>query len=246
MSTIDTAKFTSELNTVFKKYGFSGLLTRERADAFAALTERMLTVNETFNLTAVTEPGAVLRLHYLDCAFPASKIPKGASVLDVGTGAGFPALPLAILRPDLKITAADSTEKRVRYVEETAKMLGLSNLKTVVMRAEDGGRDPALRESFDVVISRAVAEMRTLAELSLPFVKVGGQFLAMKGKNAQYELQDAKRALAMLGGKTVSVEDFSFENNGETVLHPLITVKKIAPTPAAYPRPFAQISKKPL
>ncbi len=246
MSYIDAGKFASEMNTVFKKYGFSGMLSRERIDAFYTLTEHMLSVNETLNLTAIKDPLAVIRLHYLDCAFPSSQIPKGAKVLDVGTGAGFPALPLAILRPDIEILAVDSTEKRIKYVEETAKLCQLSNLKTAVMRAEDGANDPALRESFDVVISRAVAEMRILSELCLPFVKVGGRFIAMKGKNAQYELNDAKRAVATLGGKLKSVDAVSYENGTEKVDHPLLVIEKISKTSSQYPRAYAQISKKPL
>lgn len=243
---MDFAQFSSEISTVFKKYGFSHLLSMERVETLFRLTERMLSVNESLNLTAIKEPSAVIRLHYLDCAFPAAKIPKSARVLDVGTGAGFPALPLAILRPDLSLVALDATEKRVRYVKETAQTLGISNLSTVVARAEDGAKTPEMRENFDVVISRAVAEMRVLSELCLPYVKVGGSFLAMKGKNAQFELAAAKKAIATLGGKCEGSEIFTFESGGETVEHPLLVVKKVGKTPASYPRPFAQISKKPL
>ena len=149
--------------------------------------------------------------------------------------------------PDLDITAIDSTAKRVNYVEETAKMLGLGNVRCAVMRAEDGGKDAAMREKFDFATARAVAEMRVLCELCLPYVKVGGAMVAMKGKNAEFELSGAKRAISILGGGDVSVESVTLTNGrDEPLTHPLITVRKKMKTPAAYPRVYAQISKKPL
>ena len=140
----------------------------------------------------------------------------------------------------------NSTAKRITYVNESARLLGLSNVKAETMRAEDGAKNQDLRESFDFATARAVAEMRVLCELCLPFVKVGGEMIAMKGKNAEYELADSKRAISMLGGKDVRVESVTIENDEESLTHPLIFIKKGAKTPANYPRPYAQISKKPL
>ena len=140
----------------------------------------------------------------------------------------------------------DSTAKRVDYVRESAELLGLTSIRAVCARAEDAGKDPALRESFDFVTARAVAQMRVLCELCLPLVKVGGRMIAMKGKNARYELADAKKALSLLGAKESAVIDILLKDDTEEASHPLVILDKVTRTPAAYPRPYAQISKKPL
>ena len=246
MIEINKQDFASKLTKVFKENGLSSMLSIERMESFYRLTERMLTENEKYNLTAITDIDKIILNHYADCVSLSAKLKKGASVIDVGCGAGFPSLPLAIVRPDLKILAVDSTAKRVNYVEETARMLGLDNLSPAVMRAEDGGKSPEYREKFDYATARAVAEMRVLSELTLPFVKVGGQFVAMKGKNAEFELSAAKKAIATLGGRNTVCENITLKGNGETLTHPFIIIDKKEKTPATYPRVFAQISKKPL
>ena len=244
---INKEAFISELNRVFKMNGMGSYLSAEKSEKFYLLTERMLTENEKYNLTAITDPAKIILNHYADCATLAAKLKKGASIVDVGCGAGFPTLPLALVRDDLKIVAMDSTAKRVNYVKETAEMLGLKNVTCIVNRAEDAGKDATMREAFDYATARAVAEMRTLCELCLPLVKVGGEMVAMKGKNAEFELTGAKRAIAILGGGDVKVEDVVLKNgHDEPLSHPLIYVKKRQKTPATYPRAFAQISKKPL
>ena len=246
MVEINKQDFTRQLTKVFKDNGLSSMLSMERMESFYKLTERMLCENEKYNLTAITDIDKIILNHYADCVTLSSKLKKGASVIDVGCGAGFPSLPLAIVRPDLKILAVDSTAKRVNYVEETARMLGLDNLTTAVMRAEDGGKDAKYREKFDYATARAVAEMRVLAELTLPFVKVGGQLVAMKGKNAEFELSSAKKAIATLGGRNPLCENITLKGGDETLTHPVIIIDKKEKTPAAYPRVYAQISKKPL
>ena len=215
-------------------------------DAFEKYYNLLVEENEKYNLTAITEPDKIILNHYADCVTLASRLKKGASIIDVGCGAGFPSLPLAIVRPDLKILAVDSTAKRVNYVSETAKMLGLDNLTAVAMRAEDGGKSPEYREKFDYATARAVAEMRVLCELTLPFVRLGGQMIAMKGKNAEFELSAAKKAIATLGGRNTVCENIKLKGDGEALTHPLIIIEKKEKTPANLPRPFAQISKKPL
>lgn len=242
---ISDKEFISELTKIFSENGLSSYLTRETSEKFLTLTKRMLEENEKYNLTAIVEPTKIILNHYADCVCLARYISKGASVIDVGCGAGFPTLPLAIVRPDVRITALDSTAKRINYVNETAAMLSLSNVTTVVMRAEEGSVG-AMRESFDYATARAVAEMRVLSELCLPYVKVSGKFIAMKGKNAQFELSGAKKALSILGGGAPTVEEVSLTGGGEVLSHPFIIVPKKAKTPPAYPRAFAQISKKPL
>ena len=246
MTEIKVQDFNSKITKIFNSNGLSSYLTMERVEKFYNLTVRMLCENEKYNLTAITDIDKIILNHYADCVTLSAKLKKGASIIDVGCGAGFPSLPLAIVRPDLKILAVDSTAKRVNYVEETAKMLGLDNLSTAVMRAEDGGKSPEYREKFDYATARAVAEMRVLAELTLPFVKVGGQLVAMKGKNAEFELSSAKKAIATLGGRNTVCENVTLKGNGETLTHPFIIIDKKEKTPITYPRVYAQISKKPL
>lgn len=247
MIEINEQSFKSTLSRAFAENGMSSYLSMEKSEKFLVLTRRMLEENEKYNLTAITDPEKIVLAHYADCASIASKIKKGASIIDVGCGAGFPTLPLAIIREDLKIVALDSTAKRINYVSETARLLGLTNVTAVAMRAEDGGTSPDYREKFDYATARAVAQLRVLTELCLPFVKVGGQMLAMKGKNAEFELAEAKRAIAMLGGRDQRCEQIRLTLGAEEPLtHPLIIIDKREHTPKNYPRPFAQISKKPL
>lgn len=246
MIEIKEKDFASTLTKVFSQNKLSSYLSLEVMDKFYRLTVRMLEENEKYNLTAITDPDKVILNHYADCVAMASRLKKGATVIDVGCGAGFPSLPLAIVRPDLKILAVDSTAKRINYVNESARLLGLDNLRAEVMRAEDGGKNPEYREKYDYATARAVAEMRILTELCLPFVKVGGQMIAMKGKNAEFELSSAKKAIATLGGRNTVCENIELRGEGETLTHPLIIIDKKERTPANLPRPFAQISKKPL
>lgn len=243
---IDKQSFISKLNKVFDDNGFSRLLSLEISDKFYALTERLLEENEKYNLTAITDPDKIILNHYADCAALAVELPKNAKIADIGCGAGFPTLPVAILRPDVTILGVDSTAKRIAYVNESARLLGLSNVTAVAMRAEDGGKSAEYREKFDVVTARAVAEMRILSELCLPYARVGGQFIAMKGKNAEFELQGAKKAISLLGGRDIKVTQISLKGQDEELTHPLITIQKKEKTPVNYPRPYAQICKKPL
>ena len=244
---INEQEFKSRLTRVFSENKMSALLSMDKVEKFLRLTKRMLEENEKYNLTAITEPSKIILAHYADCATLASKLKKGAKIADIGCGAGFPTLPLAILRSDLQITAIDSTAKRINYVDETAKLLGLDNVTAIAMRAEDGGTNETYREKFDYATARAVAEMRVLCELCLPFVKVGGQMIAMKGKNAEFELSGAKRAIATLGGRDARCEEIRLtDGKDEPLTHPLIVIDKKERTPKNYPRPFAQISKKPL
>ena len=241
----DEKQFKSRLTKVFDKNGFSSMLNMERVDKFMLLTEIMLEENEKYNLTAIKEPNKIILNHYADCAALAAILPKGAKIADVGCGAGFPTLPVAILRPDLNILGIDSTAKRINYVNSVKDTLGLSGVSAIAARAEDVGKSEQ-RESFDVVTARAVAAMRVLCELCLPLVKPGGQMIAMKGKNAEFELSEAKKAISLLGGKINATHRVRLSDDDEEIIHPLIILDKKIKTPAAYPRPFAQISKKPL
>ncbi len=220
-------------------------------EAHYRLTCRMLEVNEHMNLTTITDLRGILLRHYADSLHAARHLPQGAAVLDLGCGAGFPSLPLALARPDLSLTCLDSTEKKVRYVAETAALLGIPSdrLRAVCGRAEElcSVGMPA-RESFDVVISRAVARLPVLCELSLPFLRVGGSLIALKGAQAEEELEQAAAAISRLGGAPGSCLPaplFPADGSPEE-RHALILIKKATPTPKNYPRKYAQILKKPL
>ncbi len=214
----------------------------ERLDQYARL---LLEKNQVMNLTAITEPEQVARLHMLDCAALLNVCGlEGKRLLDVGTGAGFPGMVLKILVPSLDVTLLDSLNKRLNWLAETCGVLGLSGIRTVHARAEEQSRGPAFREQFDVVASRAVAELRTLSELCLPYVRPGGVFLAMKSVDSGGELAAAEAAVETLGGRLEPVRDY--EIPGTDVRHRVVVIKKISETPKKYPRPFAKIKKNPL
>ncbi|MBE6635667.1 MAG: 16S rRNA (guanine(527)-N(7))-methyltransferase RsmG [Ruminococcaceae bacterium] len=241
----DEKEFGKRLRSVFDMNSLGAMLTDDAIEKFTELTDILLTENEKYNLTAIKEPDKIILNHYADCAALAAVLPRGASIADIGCGAGFPSLPIAILRKDIDILGVDSTAKRIAYVNMAAERLSLANIKAITARAEDLGRSER-RESFDIVTARAVAAMRVLCELCLPLVKQGGQMIAMKGKNAESELAEAKSGIGILGGKLREVREISLTDGEELLSHPLIIIDKQKKTPAAYPRPYAQISKKPL
>ena len=226
-------------------------LSDGQADSFSRLTEEMLCINQSMNLTAITDPYEISVKHYADCALMAEIPFEGATVADIGAGAGFPTLPLGILRPDLKILAVDSTAKRMRYVAETAALLGLSRVSTLTARAEEMGKKAEFRESFDFVTARAVASLNVLCELCLPLVRVGGTFCALKAANGQEELNQAQKAVEALGGAVKEVREISLVDPkgilpADSLKRMLILVEKIAPTPSQYPRRYARIQANPL
>lgn len=241
----DEKEFARRIRSVFEMNGLADMLTDEGVCKFTLLTDILLEENEKYNLTAIKEPDKIILNHYADCAALAAILPGGASIADIGCGAGFPSLPVAILRPDVRILGVDSTAKRIAYVNMAAEKLELKNISAVAARAEDLGKSEK-RESFDIVTARAVAAMRILAELCLPLVKQGGQMIAMKGKNAETELAEARQAIPNLGGKLTEVKEIRLTDGDEVLEHPLIVISKNKKTPPIYPRPYAQISKKPL
>ena len=203
----------------------------------------LLEKNQVMNLTAITDPDQVATLHLLDslAVWQGADL-SGKSVIDVGTGAGFPGVPLKIAHPDIRLTLLDSLNKRVDFLREVCAALSLSDVTCVHGRAEEFAADH--REQYDAAVSRAVANLRMLSELCLPLVKVGGVFLAMKSTDCEEELESAKPAIKLLGGKTERVIDYTIPTT--EVVHRLVVIRKLSPTPAKYPRRFAQMKKQPL
>jgi 16S rRNA (guanine527-N7)-methyltransferase len=195
------------------------------------------------NLTAITDDADFARLHLLDSAALLSVADfRGKRVVDVGTGAGFPGVPLRILCPDVRMTLLDSTGKRIDFLREACAALGLTGVDCVHARAEEFAAEH--RESFDLAVSRAVAALPVLCELCLPLVKVGGQFLAMKSARSDEELEGAMDAITTLGGRLADVVDYAIP--GSDVTHRVIVIDKTDKTPKQYPRQYGQIKKKPL
>ena len=242
---IEYNEFCSIFHTVMALNGFSDITENDKSRKFYDLTDRMLSVNEYMNLTAIKDPAAIILLHYADSLTAARFLPQNAKIADIGCGAGFPCLPLAICRPDLSILALDSTEKRIQYVKNTAELLSCENLSAIAMRAEEGGKG-VYREQFDVCTARAVAALPALSELCLPFVRVGGSFLAMKGKKGEEELMEASSAIKKLGGEVTELHKITLRSQTEEDTRYLIEIKKAKPTPAEFPRQWARILKKPL
>lgn len=214
-----------------------------KAEALTKYGELLLEKNQVMNLTAITEPREVAALHMLDCAALSARLPAGAQTLaDVGTGAGFPGLVVAILRPDLSVSLLDPLEKRLKFIQNVIDILGLSNVSLLHIRGEDAGREPVLRERFDVTTARAVADLTVLGELCLPLTKVGGRFLPMKSVDSGGELEQARAFLGQLGGTVLAPLDYQIP--GTAVTHRVWQVEKRRPTPEQFPRKWARIKKK--
>jgi len=216
-----------------------------KASQLAHYGKLLLEKNQVMNLTAITDPDQVARLHMLDCAALLNCADfKGKTLIDVGTGAGFPGMVLKIMEPSLELTLLDSLEKRLNWLAEVCKELGLENVRFVHARAEEQAHEPAFREQFDFATARAVASMNTLSEICLPYVKVGGQFLAMKSVESTEEINHAACAISKLGGRLEKRFDYTIP--GTEICHRVVPVSKIGATPSTYPRRWAKIQKSPL
>ena len=213
-------------------------------DRLCMYYELLVEWNEKMNLTSLTEPRDAALKHFADSLMLLKycDIPEGATVIDVGTGAGLPGLPLKIARQDIRLTLLDSLSKRLMFLDEVCDRLGLDGVQTVHSRAEDGSRTE-MRENFDIATARAVAELNMLAEYCLPYVREGGRFIAMKGKGAKDELSAAEGAVEKLGARVASQNYFELAEAGERAI---LEFEKISPTPEQYPRREKVIRKKPL
>ena len=218
-------------------------LSPEGIPALLRYGDLLVETNKVMNLTAITDPEEIASLHFLDsAALLTLEDFRGKSVIDVGTGAGFPGLTLRILEPTIRLTLLDSLGKRIQFLETVCQDLGLADVACVHGRAEEFAAEH--REAFDLVTSRAVANLQTLSELCLPLTRVGGRFLAMKAVDSDGELASAQRAIALLGGRVAAVRDYAIP--GTEVCHRLISIEKFKKTPEKYPRTFAKIKKNPL
>lgn len=246
--------------------GLSGIptLTDGQLHQFDSLAEILVEENRKVNVTSITDPIGIALKHFADSLsiLELDEMKKeGFRMADIGCGGGFPGLPIKIVREDIDLTMIDSTEKKIRYVGATAEKLGLEKITPIAARAEEiASKNGELRERFDVVTARALARLNVLAELCLPFVKVGGVFISMKAATAEEELFEAKRGIGQLGGKVKYVKEVHFDmdtsaygdadkdaiNEFIGAKRYMIVIEKVSHTPDAYPRQYAKISKKPL
>lgn len=228
---------------ILKEYNID--INPEQINQFEIYKKLLLEWNEKINITRITEAQEIYIKHFLDSLtlINTGLIKEGKSLIDIGTGGGFPGLPLKIMYPGLKISLMDSLNKRIIFLQEVIKELNLKNIEAVRGRAEEYGRKEDYREKFDLVTNRALANMSSLAEYSLPFVKKSGYFIAMKGSEYKEEVKEAKNAIDILGGKIVDIKEIRLP--GE-ILHSLIIVEKIRETPKKYPRAGGKPRTKPL
>ena len=216
----------------------------EQARQLWEYMQLLLMWNEKINLTAITEPNEIILKHFVDSFTIAPYIDKNSYLIDVGTGAGFPGIPLKIIRPDINIVLLDSLQKRINFLQETIEKLNLNKISAIHARIEEIGKNKQYREKFDYVTSRAVANLSVLAEYMLPLSKESGKILCMKGSNVEQELNDAKNAIKILGGQIEKVEQFLLPNTD--MGRNIVVIKKVQCTPKQYPRKAGIPSKQPL
>ena len=231
--------------TGLDQLGLAHRVPAQAAEKLAEYGRLLLEKNQVMNLTAIREEDKVARLHMLDCAALLNVADfEGKTLIDVGTGAGFPGLALSLLVPSARITLLDSLGKRVTWLGEVAGQLGAENVTPIHARAEEQALVKGFRDSFDFATARAVADLRLLCELCLPFVKPGGTFLAMKSVDCDQELEQAAHCMKLLGGRLEGCHDYTIP--GTDITHRLIVIRKVSPTLKGYPRKWAKIQKEPL
>lgn len=219
-------------------------LNEEQIDQFYTYMRLLLEWNEKINLTAITEPEEIIRKHFMDSITISKYIERNKKVIDVGTGAGFPGIPLKIIRRDIDILLLDSLNKRIHFLDEVIKKLELSHIQTIHARVEEFGKNKVYRESFDIATSRAVANLSTLSEYFIPLVKVNGTCISMKGSNVEKEVEQSKSAISILGGKIEKIEKFTLPKSD--IARSIILITKVKNTPLKYPRKPGTPEKEPL
>jgi len=236
--------FKEELAKAATEYGIS--LSDTQMEQYNRYFELLVEWNEKINLTAITEPKEVAIKHMIDSitAYDENLFKDGTTVIDVGTGAGFPGLPLKIFCPEIKLTLMDSLNKRIKFLQTVVEELGLKNVECVHARAEEGARNKKYRESFDIAVSRAVARLPILCEYCLPFVKKGGHFTALKGMQYHDEADEAAKAIKVMGGSKTEIRPVKLPELDDK--RAVITITKTMPTPKAYPRKAGTPTKNPI
>lgn len=219
-------------------------LNDEQLNKFSKYMDLLLEWNEKINLTAITEEDDVILKHFVDSMTVLKYIEDGASIVDVGTGAGFPGIPISIVNNNANVTLVDSLNKRINFLEEVISEINLENIEAIHSRAEDFGQNKQYREKYDISVSRAVANLTVLVEYLLPLIKVGGRCICMKGQEVQEEIEDAKFAIKELGGKIEKVNEFCLP--GTNIKRNIIIIRKEKETPKKYPRKSGTPSKQPL
>lgn len=239
---MEKEEFIAKINTQIQKLGIN--ITNEQAEKFYLYTNMLLEWNEKINLTAITERDEIIQKHFIDSLTINKYVNENASVIDVGTGAGFPGIPLKIVRDDINVTLLDALNKRINFLNEIIEQNELTNIETIHARAEEAGKNKNLRESFDIATSRAVAPLNILVEYLLPLVKIGGKCICMKGSNAKEEIENSKNAINILGGKIEKIEELELPNSD--IKRTIIVIKKEKSTPSKYPRKAGTPSKMPI
>ncbi len=219
-------------------------LNEKQVKQFYDYMKLLLEWNEKINLTAITEPEEIILKHFIDSMTIAKYIEEGSNLIDVGTGAGFPGIPLKIIRKDIEVTLLDSLNKRINFLEEVIARLELNQIKAIHSRVEEFGREKSNRESFDCATSRAVANLSTLAEYLLPLVKLKGSCISMKGPNIEEEIQQSKNAISLLGGKLEEIEKFQLPKSD--IDRNVVVIRKMKDTPARFPRRPGMPAKEPI
>lgn len=219
-------------------------LTQKMQLQFENYMNLLLEGNKKINLTAITEENDIILKHFVDSLTISKYIKEGNSVVDVGTGAGFPGIPIKITRENVKVTLVDSLNKRILFLQEVIKKLDLRNIETLHYRAEEFGQNKKYRESFDIATSRAVANLSTLVEYLLPLVKIGGICICMKGSEIESELESSKKAVQILGGKIEKIEEFTLPESD--IKRNIVIIRKTNKTPSKYPRKAGTPSKDPI
>ena len=245
-------EFSSVLATAMEENGISSLLTPEVSEHLFFLANFLISENQKYNLTAIKEHEAIIYKHFVDSLLLSAHIPENSTVIDVGCGAGFPSLPLAIARPDLKIASLDSTDKKITFIKLCAAELKLKNITATTARAEEAANgisktcDIPLRETFDVATARAVASLPVLCELCIPFLKVGGRFVSMKGPDGETEFASCQSYLPKIKAGNPKIQSYSLKTPDSLDSRTIITIEKLGKTPENFPRNYSQIRKKPL
>lgn len=239
---MEKKQFLDKLKAQAKKIDIE--LKDNQCEQFYLYMNLLLEWNEKINLTAITEEEEVIKKHFIDSLTISKYVDENSKIIDVGTGAGFPGIPLKIANESLEVTLLDALNKRLNFLNDVIEKNDLKNIQTVHFRAEEAGKNKAYREKFNIATSRAVAALNVLVEYLLPFVKVGGRCICMKGSNAKEEIENSKKAIKLLGGEIESIEEFCLPDSD--MERTIIVIKKVSNTPAKYPRKAGTPAKDPI